>query len=585
MSFARRPLLLTLVLIASTCAIGDALAAEWPEKRRFVLVEPPSEVEIFPPPSSIAEDSDGSLLLVLPWPGTVGSTQEPNLTRLVRIGPDGSRAFLAPFGELDPAGPFRRPGSTRRRSCPCPTGRSSSRGGTRSTVDSPTDRSSASPEPPATAKPRPATAARRRRPTSAPLGLTQFPDGSIVFGDGDGRRVRRVAPDGILTTIAGSTGGRSAAIAAMAARQPRRSSAGPATSCRQRTAAISSPNLPGPCPPVITRLRRRHHNRLTASRRAAGLDHPQHLARLPDGTLLIGEYQRIRQVAPDGTISTLLELPETHGNREGDFAGRHSDTIEAMEVTREGGIAVILGERHLRATYLAPPSTRRTLVALRDTRASQRRIKVTLDATRAGRADCRSSAATESSHTRRGTSPQAGRPSPSTALRRRIPRRPRDIARRPPRPSSRHRPPVHQRDTPRATRDPDARQRSEPASASPPGESTARPTSKKTKKTAATAWSPTPTGSSRAASSSGAPTADPATADRSRSTPPPPRQAPGARGPGDEPASPVAHLGRRQSPNQPPGLRHRQSGPSARWSGRTPRSDWPSHFSSGRPRG
>ncbi len=91
-----------------------------------------------------------------------------------------------------------RPGSMRRRSCRCPTGRSCSRGGTRSTVDSPTDRSSASPGPAATAKPRPATAARRRRPTSAPLGfLTQFPDGSIVFGDGDGRRVRRVAPDGI----------------------------------------------------------------------------------------------------------------------------------------------------------------------------------------------------------------------------------------------------------------------------------------------------------------------------------------------------------------------------------------------------
>ena len=43
---------------------------------------------------------------------------------------------------------------------------------------------------------------------------------------------------------------------------------------------------------------------------AAGVALPQHLARLPDGTLLIGEYDRIRQVSPDGTISTLLELPE-----------------------------------------------------------------------------------------------------------------------------------------------------------------------------------------------------------------------------------------------------------------------------------
>ena len=40
---------------------------------------------------------------------------------------------------------------------------------------------------------------------------------------------------------------------------------------------------------------------------AAGLALPQHLAHLSDGSFLIGESQRIRQVSPDGTISTLFD--------------------------------------------------------------------------------------------------------------------------------------------------------------------------------------------------------------------------------------------------------------------------------------
>ena len=397
MSFARRSLLLTLAVIASTCAIGDALAAEWPEKRRFVLVEPPSQLHLYPPPSSITEESDGSLLVLLYWPITVGSTGEVNRTRLVRIDPDGSQAFLPPFGELDPAGAFpearidaeeilllpdksilfSRWNAIDRR---LPDGSIVRFAGTARYSETTSGDGG------------PATAAD----IGLTRGLTQFPDGSIVFGDG--QRVRRVALDGIITTIAGTSewefGGDGG-------------DGGPATAAQLNGTGDVLPTEDGgfliaetyngrvrrvSADGVITTVAGTDKSDIFESfgdggpATAAGLALPQHLARLPDGTLLIGESQRIRQVAPDGTISTLFELPETHGNREGDFAGRHSDSIEAMEVTREGGIAVILGGLHLGATYLAPRSTRRTLVALRDARASQRRVEVTVDATRACRA-------------------------------------------------------------------------------------------------------------------------------------------------------------------------------------------------------
>jgi hypothetical protein len=118
---------------------------------------------------------------------------------------------------------------------------------------------------------------------------------------------------------------------------------------------------------------------------AAGLALPQHLAHLSDGSLLIGEQQRIRQVSPEGTISTIFQVQQVHANRLGDFAGRYGETIEAMEVTREGGIAVIVSGLQLRALYLAPRQTQRTLVALRGARASQRSVKVTVDTTTRGR--------------------------------------------------------------------------------------------------------------------------------------------------------------------------------------------------------
>jgi hypothetical protein len=391
-----RLLLFLVVLVgANPALVSRASAAQWSADRQFVLVEPPPPLGLYPPPSSVVEDRDGSLLVLVYWPvikQSQGLISEFPRTRLVRIAIDGSRAFVPPFGQLEPGSRDTRI-NVDDEILPLPDG------SLLFTVYNAIDRlrpdgsivrfaGTGRYSEQSSGDGGPATAAD----IGFPHGLARFPDGSIVFADRS--RIRRVAPNGIITTIAG-TGGTGFG-----------GDGGPATAAR-----LSGPSdvLPMPHGGYLIadtyngRVRRVSPDGVISTIAgtdkadifdsfgdggpaiAAGLALPAHLARLPDGSLLIGEAKRIRRVAPDATISTIFDLPEIHGNRVGDFAGRYSDGIEAMNVTREGGIAVILSGFHLRAVYLAPRRTRRTLVALRDARASQRRVKVTVDTTTPGR--------------------------------------------------------------------------------------------------------------------------------------------------------------------------------------------------------
>ena len=106
----------------------------------------------------------------------------------------------------------------------------------------------------------PATAAR----LTITSGLAVGPDGSLYVAEEVGNRVRKVGPDGIIMTVAGSISGQSCISQATAC-----GDGGPATN-----ALLSSP---------------------------AGL------ALAPDGTLYIADRgnHRIRKIAPDGAISTI----------------------------------------------------------------------------------------------------------------------------------------------------------------------------------------------------------------------------------------------------------------------------------------
>src|SRR3954452_10875218 len=376
---------LLLVAFLATCAGGAvasaAFAAEWPVERQFPLVEPPPPLHFGPPPSSVVEDRDGSLLVAVYWPfvqTTRGTQTEYAQTRLVRIARDGSRSFVRPFGAAKPKSgspedqidddilPLRD-GSILFTTLNAvdrlrPDGKIVRFAGTgRYSADSSGDGG-------------PAT----RAAIGTPHGLARFPDGSIAFAER--QRIRRVAPNGIITTIAGSGewdfGG----------------DGGPATKAKL---ALPNDVLPEPDGGFLiadtynNRVRRVSPDGKISTIAGAGkanpltdpagpfqgsgdglpatdaeLGLPSQLARLPDGSLLIGEYHDIRRVAPDGTISTIFRAEQTFGDRLGDFAGRYGTYIEGMDVTREGGVAVIVSGYRLRALYLAPRHTHRTLVSL-----------------------------------------------------------------------------------------------------------------------------------------------------------------------------------------------------------------------------
>jgi hypothetical protein len=378
--------------------VTPASADEWPMERQFALAEPPPPLGLHPPPSSIAEEPDGSLLVAIYWPPvqTAGHSRTPySQTRLVRIAPNGSRTVVLPFSKpqrgsageqivddflplgdgsilftsynaverLRPDGSIVRFAGTGRYSED-----SSGDGGRATRVD-----------------------------IGTPHGLTRFLDGSIVFAER--HRIRRVAPDGIITTIAGNGesgyGG----------------DGGPATEAR-----LSLPNDVLPTQDGGFLIADTYNNRVRrvspdgvistiagagksdpftsptpfegsgdgGPATAAELGLPAELAQLPDGSLLIGEFHDVRRVAPDGKISTFFRPQGEHNDRLGDFAGRYGEYVEALDVTREGGVAVIVSGYGLRALYLAPRHTRRTLVALHGTRVSGRRVAATVDATTRG---------------------------------------------------------------------------------------------------------------------------------------------------------------------------------------------------------
>jgi hypothetical protein len=393
----RLPMFLVVLLIAGVGVVSRASAAEWAAERQFLLVEPPEPSQLYPPPSAVAEAADGALLVLLYWPliqkSEDGLITEFPRTRLVRIAPDGSRSFVPPFGELEPGSSDMRI-NVEDEILPLPDGSIlftrfnaidlRRRDGSIARFAG-TGRYSERPS----GDGGPATEAD----ISFAQGLTRLPDGSILFGDTGYGRVRRIAPDGTINTVAGS------------GEVGFSGDGGPATAAQLRSPSDLLPIADGGFLIADTyngRVRRVGPDGVISTvagtdksdifkssgdggpATAAAVALPQHLAWLPDGTLLIGGWNRIRKVSPDGTISTLLKLPEVRANRVGDFAGRYGDTIEAMDVTEEGGIAVILSGRHLRTLYLAPPKTRRTLLALRNARASQRRLELTVDTTRPG---------------------------------------------------------------------------------------------------------------------------------------------------------------------------------------------------------
>jgi hypothetical protein len=128
---------------------------------------------------------------------------------------------------------------------------------------------------------------------SSARGIAALPGGGFVFPDTDNQRIRKVAPDGMITTVAGD------GVQGFAG------DGGPATS--------------------------------------AELDEPFGVSPLPDGGFLIDDTdnERIRRVWPDGTITTVAgNGEEAYGGDGGPATSASLNTPHAVAATPDGGFLV-----------------------------------------------------------------------------------------------------------------------------------------------------------------------------------------------------------------------------------------------------
>jgi len=125
----------------------------------------------------------------------------------------------------------------------------------------------------------------------APRGVTATPDGGYLIADTGNDRIRKVAADGTITTFAGSSGG-----------------------------------LSGDGGPAIL----------------AQLSAPSDTAVLPDGSVVIADTgnDRVREVSPDGTISTIAGTTRGFGGDGGPATAAQLDQPRDVTVLSDGSVAV-----------------------------------------------------------------------------------------------------------------------------------------------------------------------------------------------------------------------------------------------------
>ncbi len=158
----------------------------------------------------------------------------------------------------------------------------------------------------------PATTTGLKEPSGVALGL----DGSLYIADRENHRVRRVSPEGIITTVAGT----------------------------------GAAGLAGDGGPAV----------------AAKLNRPLDVALGPQGTLYISDTTngRIRAVSPSGTISTLARFAEPNGlavGRDGPVYVSEPTSHRVFQVSPQGEVSVLAGNGSLGGSGDGGPATAATL--------------------------------------------------------------------------------------------------------------------------------------------------------------------------------------------------------------------------------
>jgi hypothetical protein len=236
-------------------------------------------------------------------------------------------------------------------------------------------------------------------------GVVRTADGSVVFTDTWNNRLRRIRPDGVIETIAG-TGRSITPFESCAASSGDGGPATRATLCMpQDVLATADGGF------VVSdggnRIRRVARDGTITTiagtgtyRQCPAADEGKPATEVPlygltgladtaNGDILFSSLGQVQRVTSGGRWHSFLEfLPEPFGESSAsspmmDFAGRRvSHPPTGLSVTREGGLLIAAQN----AYYVAPRNTRRTLVAVRGARTRDREVTVDVDATRAARA-------------------------------------------------------------------------------------------------------------------------------------------------------------------------------------------------------
>ena len=221
-----------------------------------------------------------------------------------------------------------------------------------------------------------------------PRAISALPDGGMLIADRENDRVRRVWPNGVITTVAGSgpTGASNGAFAG---------DGGPATSARLDFLHDAAPTPDGGF--LISDTRNERIRDVSPGGTietvagsgpygsfadgsfsgdggpadAARLDNPHGLAVNPDGSYLIADTDnnRVREVATDGTISTVAGSGPA-GNGNGGFSGDGGPATSArlnrpfdVDPTAEGGF-LIADTGNMVIRRVAPDGTIRTVAGI-----------------------------------------------------------------------------------------------------------------------------------------------------------------------------------------------------------------------------
>lgn len=165
-----------------------------------------------------------------------------------------------------------------------------------------------------------------------PSDVVATDDGTLVVADSGNWRVREIARDGMIRTIAGS--GRPSLDVPPASDEGK-----PATDV-----AVGSPTA---------------------------------VTQMPDRDIVFSAGGAIDRIASDGSLHYVLRSPPI------DYAGRSfNDWPTAIAATREGGLLIVARDVY----YLAPRDTRRTLVRMRGSRVSEHGLAVNIEVSRRARA-------------------------------------------------------------------------------------------------------------------------------------------------------------------------------------------------------